>query len=168
MANSRKRLLLKAWLPVVVWMGVIFFASTDLGSASHTSQVIEPLVKWIKPDATPEQLDFVHFIVRKTAHLTEYAILAILVFRALRMSSAAQTNPRSLRLIGIALIFSAAYASLDEFHQSFVSQRTACAQDVLIDTTGAFVALVIVSLSRRITSRPKDDSIPEVASAVGK
>jgi VanZ family protein len=168
MANFKKRRLIKAWLPVALWMGVIFVASTDLGSAEHTSRVIEPLVRWIKPDATPEQFDLVHFLVRKTAHLTEYSILGLLLLRAVRMSSAAQTNPRSLRLLGIALLLSAAYASMDEFHQSFVPGRTACVQDVLIDTTGALFGLAITSFFRRTTRKAEDDSVPEVASAVGK
>jgi len=168
MVILKKRRLIKAWLPVALWMGVIFFASTDLGSAEHTSRVIEPLVKWIKPDATPEQYELVHFLVRKAAHLTEYAILGLLVLRAVRMSSSAQTNPRSLRLLGSALLFAAAYASMDEFHQSFVAMRTACVQDVLIDTTGALVGLAIASLSRRTPRKVKDDSVPEVASALGK
>ena len=168
MAHFEKRRLLKAWLPAVLWMGVIYVASTDLGSAEHTSRVIEPLVRWIKPDASPEQFELVHFLVRKAAHLTEYAILGLLVLRAVRMSSAAQTNPRSLRLLGIALLFSAAYAATDEFHQSFVAQRTACVQDVLIDTTGALVGLAIASLSRRTIRKAEDDSAPNATPVAGK
>ena len=168
MANLRKRRLIKAWLPVALWMGVIFVASTDLGSAEHTSRVIEPLVKWIKPDASPEQFELVHFLVRKTAHLTEYAILGLLLLRALRMSIAAQATTRSLQLLGIALLCSAVYASMDEFHQSFVAGRTACVQDVLIDTTGALIGLVIATLAGRTTNKMEDDSTPNATPVAGK
>ena len=86
----------KQWLPVALWMGFIFVMSSDLGSAAHTSRILEPLILWIKPNASPEELERVHFLVRKFAHLSEYAVLALLVLRAINLDSAVEASaPRS-------------------------------------------------------------------------
>lgn len=140
MLNPAHRRLASAWVPVAIWMGVIFLASTDLGAANQTSRVIEPLVHWIKPDATADQVDLVHFLVRKTAHLTEYAALGLLLLRALRLSFPRfQQNLRAAAATALAL--AACYAATDELHQSFVADRTACLQDVAIDTAGACTSI---------------------------
>lgn len=74
---------LKYWLPAVVWLGVIFFGSTDLMSAEHTSRILIPFLLWLKPTITIETVMFIQFLVRKAAHFIEYAILAVVVWRAL-------------------------------------------------------------------------------------
>jgi VanZ family protein len=74
--------LLKYWLPLLVWLGVIFLGSIDLMSAEHTSRFIVPFLRWLKPDISPETLASIHFIVRKCAHVGEYAVLALLLLRA--------------------------------------------------------------------------------------
>lgn len=158
MLKPAQRRLLSAWLPVIIWMGVIFVASTDLGASKNTSQVIEPLVHWVKPDATEEQVNLVHFLVRKAAHLTEYALLGILVLRALKLSSE-RLNKNLLAAAAGALALCALYASSDEFHQSFVGDRTPCVQDVLIDSSGALLAIagataVRMALGKRACQRP--------------
>src|SRR5438093_4581488 len=75
---------LKHWLPVLVWIAVIFVGSSDLMSAEHTSRFLGPFLRWLKPDVTADAIAKVQLFVRKVAHLTEYAILAILLWRALR------------------------------------------------------------------------------------
>src|SRR5712691_7353535 len=72
------------WLPPVAWMAVTFWVSTDSGSGEHTSRILLPLLRWLLPWATPEALDAAHLLLRKSAHVTEYAILAALWFRAFR------------------------------------------------------------------------------------
>jgi VanZ family protein len=76
--------LLKYWAPVIAWMLLIFVASGDLMSAEHTSRFLIPFLRWLKPDISPEALAQIHFLVRKLGHITEYAILAMLFWRALR------------------------------------------------------------------------------------
>lgn len=129
----------KPWLPVLLWMGVIFFMSTDTGSAVHTSRLLGPLLHWLKPDLTRAQFETVQFCVRKAGHLTEYALLANLLARALLA-----TWPAGLRrpvvaalVLGIAVM----YAASDEWHQSFVPSRTPSAGDVAIDAMGALLGL---------------------------
>jgi VanZ family protein len=138
--------LLKPWLPVILWMGLIFVASSDTGNFEHSSRLIEPLLRWLCPTASAETLERLHHLVRKAAHFMEYAILALLALRALRLSQPGHSFPKALVF---ALVVAAAYAATDEFHQSFVPGRTAAAGDVLIDTAGAFTALVMAALGRR-------------------
>jgi VanZ family protein len=98
-------------------------------------------VLWLFPHTSPETLDIIHYIVRKVAHFTEYAILGFLAARAFR------TSPRpaiSTRWILICATLIVVYALMDEYHQSFVPSRTASIFDSLIDTAGGLTALLVV------------------------
>lgn len=98
--------------------------------------MLDPLFELLLPWATPDQTAWVHAGVRKLAHVTEYAILAVLVVRALSRPE------RSVVWIGSrALLLCAAWAALDEFHQSFVESRTGAVSDVLLDTLGAAIGI---------------------------
>jgi VanZ family protein len=125
-------------------MTLIFVMSSDFGSAAHTSRIIEPLILWINPNASPETLAHLHFLVRKFGHLSEYAVLALLVLRAIRLTARPTLARWSWQRAGIALLIAAAYAATDEWHQSFVPTRTAAFDDVLIDSTGALAGLMLV------------------------
>ena len=134
---------LSRWVPLVLWMGFISFASSVEFSAANTSRIIGPLVLWLFPNTSPPSLELIHWCVRKLAHLSEYALMGILAARAFR------TSPRRLFhrrwfLISICLIV--VYALLDEYHQSFVPSRTASIFDSLIDTIGGLVALFVIWL----------------------
>lgn len=133
--------LLNNWLPVFIWLGVIFLASTDLMSAEHTSRFIVPLLRWLNPDISPEALASIHFIVRKCAHLGEYAVLALLLLRAATF----MTNlKRSLAILYVSVWIACLFvAATDEFHQTFVASRGASATDIMIDSGGAILGLLI-------------------------
>ena len=143
------------WLGVVLWMGLIFLMSTDLGSSAHTSRIIEPLVRWLNPEISSAALAWVHFLVRKAGHLSEYAILALLLLRAIRASRRLTPDMWSWKTAGLALLVAAAYAATDEYHQSFVAARTASLTDVLIDTTGALMAVGLAFLFRKKRAPPR-------------
>lgn len=129
------------YLPLLVWLAFISFASSDNFSASNTSRIIGPLILWLFPNTSPETLAVVHFIVRKIAHFTEYAILGFLAARAFRTSPRPAINQRWF-LICLTLIV--VYALMDEYHQTFVPSRTASIYDSMIDVTGGLIALLIV------------------------
>lgn len=139
------------WMPVVVWMLIIFGASTDLGSARHTSRFLIPLLRWINPQISIAALAACEIAVRKGAHISEYAILAVLLIRALR----AKTERAFLYHAALVLVAAALYAATDEFHQSFTPSRTAAARDVMIDCCGAALGLAAFWLisQRRRTDR---------------
>ena len=100
---------LSLWAPVVLWAAVIFALSSvpSLGTGLGTWDTI----------------------LRKCAHVTEYAVLAFLLIRALGREAPA-------------LALGVAYAASDEFHQSFVRGRHASPIDVAIDSVGLLVGLL--------------------------
>jgi VanZ family protein len=141
------RRFLKYWLPLLVWLGVIFFGSTDLMSAEHTSRFIVPFLRWLKPDISIETLASIHFAIRKSAHLSEYAILALLLLRA----SIHMIKLKRAMLILYACVWVACFlvAVTDEFHQAFIVSRSASAADVMIDGIGAILELLIGAFFER-------------------
>jgi VanZ family protein len=141
------------YAPLALWLGFIFFASTDAFSAAHTSRIIRPLLLWLNPNASEETIEFIHFLVRKGAHFTEYAILALLAARAF-LSSSRLWLRRGWFVAAFALV--AFYALFDEYHQSFVPSRTASIKDSFIDMTGGVIALVVVALSRSFSRAQKN------------
>jgi hypothetical protein len=71
----------KNWLPVVLWCALIYSVSGDKKSVHHSSRIIEPIVRWLIPDISDEAVRTTVLVVRKGAHVTEYAILALLLWR---------------------------------------------------------------------------------------
>jgi VanZ family protein len=114
MARVRARLVW-LWLPVVLWAAVIFVLSSIPSLSSG-------LGAW-------------DTALRKTAHMSEFAILAVLLWRALGSE------------VG-ALVLSVAYAASDEIHQLFVRGRQGSPIDVAIDTVGILIGLALVRLVR--------------------
>src|SRR3989304_8476572 len=72
------------WLPPSGWMALVLGLSTDAAAARQPSRFLPPLLHWLLPGAAPEQIAAMHGLVRKAGHVTEYAILALLWFRAFR------------------------------------------------------------------------------------
>ena len=136
------RRFLKYWLPVLAWMSLTFLLSTDVGSAANTSRFIEPFLRWLIPNISPEAVAKAHFFIRKAAHLAEYGVLGLMLWRALRQTRLGGKAPWKTAVA--ALVLSVAYAATDEFHQSFVPTRTASVRDVMIDTSGSLLSLSII------------------------
>jgi VanZ family protein len=126
-------------------MLVIFVASTDLGSAQHTSRFLVPFLRWLMPNVDLSTLAAAQFMVRKAAHVTEYAILGALLLRALSASRTRSWWHYAGLAAGVAVVF----AALDEFHQAFVGSRTGSPCDVLIDISGALLGLAVWALFSR-------------------
>jgi VanZ family protein len=132
---------LSRYLPLIGWLAFISYASSASFSAGTTSRIIGPLVLWLFPNTSPETLAVIHFITRKLAHFTEYAILGFLAARAFRSSP--RSGIRS-RWFLISVILVVAYALIDEYHQSFVPSRTASVYDSFIDIAGGLTALLVI------------------------
>jgi VanZ family protein len=133
--------LFKYWLPLLIWLSLIFLDSTDLMSAQHTSRFIVPFLHWLNPNISPEAAASIHFMVRKCAHVGEYAILAFLLFRA----TAYITNRRwSMPILCLATWTAGLFIAVtDEFHQTFVPSRGPSIRDIAIDCGGAIIGLLI-------------------------
>jgi VanZ family protein len=143
------RAFLKYWLPVLVWMAVIFTASSDTHSYEHSSRLIAPLLYWLFPHISANAVDWVVFIARKCAHLAEYSVFALLLWRALCRFFQNNSRQWSWRQAGATLLIVAFYAATDEFHQRFVPGRTPAVHDVLIDTLGGAAGLFLLWLVGR-------------------
>ena len=148
-----------AWLWVVLWMGLIFFFSSQPGKESAElsqgiSQILINLVTRVSPDLNVDWQAF-HLLIRKNAHFFVYLILGILVLRALL-----KTKPFSIRTGITALLICFIYAVTDEFHQLFVPGRSGQVSDVIIDTFGAAAGLALYSaflhLKQRRAKRRQD------------
>ncbi len=142
----------------IVWMGTIFYASTDQFSAAHTSRFIEPFLRWVSAGRLTElQVQQIHFLIRKFAHLSEYAVLAMLTWNTARrsfgQSTYSKTHEHGWLPFALAFFVATLYAAGDEFHQSFVPSRTASVHDVMIDSAGAFLGLAILQGGRWIRRR---------------
>jgi VanZ family protein len=125
-------------------MVVIFSASSDAGSFQHSSRIIAPVVRFLFPRISEESLHAIVFSVRKAAHLTEYALLAGLVWRAFRSGDMSDGRRWSWKRAVQTLLVVAVYAASDEIHQAFVPNREASMVDVMIDTAGAAGGLFII------------------------
>jgi len=144
--------LLKYWAPPIIWMSMIFWFSTDLFSGDNTGSLLWKVVSFIYPAATQELFDSIHFYVRKSGHLTEYAVLALLLFRAFR--SGAQARWRRWWALS-SLLVAFLYALSDEYHQTFTRHRTGSVYDILIDTSGAAAALILLWLLSHRATEPQ-------------
>ena len=136
------RVFLKYWLVVVLWFGLIFMASSDTGSAKRSSRIIGPIVHWLFPNLPEESVQEIIFYVRKAAHLTEFAILALLLWRAFRKPVKNDKRPWSWFEARNALLGVVIYAATDEIHQCFVPSRQGSVLDVLIDSSGGAIGLL--------------------------
>src|SRR5215470_5999176 len=132
---------IKYWLPLLIWLAVIFVGSTSVMSAEHTSRYIVPFLIWLKPGISPKAIWIILVVVRKCAHITEYAILALLLWRSLRGVPGLRT--KTTICFGGVLLGCALFAASDEFHQTFVKSRTPSVRDVCLDIAGALVGLLI-------------------------
>lgn len=126
----------------IVWMGVIFYMSNQSASISsmHSGNTINiisklPLIGNIMDYLT--SINIGEFIVRKCAHMISYCILAIFLFM-----SVYENNIKKTAIISFLGTF--LYACSDEFHQLFIQGRSSEFRDVMIDSTGGIIGLLLI------------------------
>jgi len=124
------------WLPAIFWMGLIFF----LSSQTEADMPHYPDGKW-------------DWFLKKLAHMAEYGILTLLVWRAISGSIGDQAKRR---YIWVTPIICAIYAASDEYHQSFIAGRRSSVLDVVIDTLG--ILLTFGGMSALLRWRAKHPS----------
>ena len=137
---------LLAWTLVSLCVVAIWTFSGEGFSATTTSRLLGPFLRWIHPEISREQLRTAHWLVRKGAHLIEYALLGLLALRALRLTLPTHT----LRIVGLTLGLVAVVASADEWRQARPRARTGSLGDVAIDFFGgALGAGLLLAIGRR-------------------
>ena len=118
-----------AWLPAMVWMGIIFYLSSQ-------SQVL------------PLPSPLLDLVVKKSSHMIGYGVLAWFYYLGLAVGSDISLKEALPWAWGMSLF----YAATDEFHQGFVPGRHSAPLDVIIDGVGAFVGLMLVRWASRRAS----------------
>ena len=99
---------LRPWLPAIVWALLISLASTDSFSENHTSAFFIPVLHSLFPHASFETLEHLHFLIRKSAHFTEYFLFSLFLFHGLR----GKNRGWQLRWAIWALAIAAGYSAL--------------------------------------------------------
>jgi VanZ family protein len=147
-----------AWIPAVIMMIIIFIFSakpaevsdgTSTPLAAALLRVFEYFFGRINENVRPDLLDTANFIVRKTAHITEYIVLALCVSWPLWINKL-----RDKKLMLIAFVCCVAYAGTDEIHQLFIEGRSGSLRDVGIDAIGCATGSILFwSITKQVTKR---------------
>ncbi len=136
-SNAR---VLGAWALALFWAAVVWNLGGDQFSSAQTSRILRPLLEWLLPQISPGLLSDLLFAIRKTAHVVEYGVLALLVIRAIWMS----WRTSSLAALSLTIALLAGLAVGDELRQSAALSRTGSGWDVLLDMGGAVLALLLL------------------------
>ncbi len=146
--NPTQKHLLKTWVAALLWLGLIVGESTSFASALNTSRIFYPLLHYLF-GLRPAHFPFWHFLIRKTGHVVGYFTLSWLLFRAWRDTFPYPGRNWSIQWARISFFMSALVACLDEWHQSYLPSRTGNLHDVLLDSTAALIAQVVLFLILR-------------------
>jgi len=129
---------IRPWVPVVLWVAVIAGLGSSGFQHDQTSRFIGPLLHWLFPDWSDADIAGLHGWIRKGAHVTEYAIAAVLTYRALWLTGRASTRlAAALPTLGLV----AGVALADEGRQALVESRTGSPRDVALDVAGGGAGL---------------------------
>ena len=139
------------WLPVLLGIAVIAVESTEAFGSDRTSAPLRKIFEALFGYVSNASWGLIHHYLRKTGHFLGYGFIGLAWLRAWWM-----TLPGSHFLpdAGLALLGTALVASCDEWHQSFLPNRTGTPWDVLLDCSGALTLQVLVYVFMRMF-RPK-------------
>jgi len=141
-------------LTTMAWAVLVFYLSTERFGPDFSQGLVAQALTLLHISVSPRTFHILDVLVRKTAHITEYGILASLVY-----GSFAEQQPFRWRLrqaiwcIGIVGL----YSLTDEFHQRYVPGRHASLVDCAIDIAGATIAIIMIFEARRLFVRDSRD-----------
>lgn len=146
-----------SWLPsIIIAAGIFWFSSQTADASTQTSDWLVFRIRefiqrlgfiHIPPEYEMAVYDFLSVLVRKTAHATEYALLAVSIVMALRYNH--HEGADQCRLYRLAWFTTVLYAGTDEFHQLFVPGRAGLMTDMMIDAAGAAAGLMVTHLLQK-------------------
>ncbi len=151
-SNSRGlRFWLNAWLPVAICIVVIALESSKDFGSDHTSNPLRWVWEHLFGHVGDARWEVIHHLIRKTGHFFGYGTVGLMWLRAWWM-----TLPHShfLEDAFLALLGTALVASCDEWHQTYLPNRTGSPWDVLLDCCGALALQLAVYIFMRLT-RPE-------------
>lgn len=133
--------LLRYWGPVVLWLALITLFSTGIFHGGFTYRLVRAVLLAVVPDLSPETVALIHLGVRKLAHVLEYFVLTLLLYRAFRQDA---LDGRHWRWALYSLTGAVAFAGMDELHQRFHPLRTGSPSDVAIDAVGILMSQLLL------------------------
>ncbi|MFI3200662.1 MAG: VanZ family protein [Eubacteriales bacterium] len=148
---KRKSRMYVRWIPAIIIMMIIFYFShapatvSSQTSEAVTSSVLDYFQRWFGVSPFTNALAVgMESVIRKLAHVIEYAMLAMTFYYAYYSEGRSRK-----RMIGVTFICSVAYAISDEVHQLFIPGRAGQVIDVLIDTCGVVLGIVFAMVLRK-------------------
>jgi len=137
-------------------MAVIFGFSRQSGieSGGLSAKVVQIILSIFNMNVDNTTFGVLEHIIRKLAHATEYAMLAILVFNALH-----NITKNIKKVATISFLIAALYSLIDESHQLFVQGRVGSIKDCFIDSTGALLGVIFCLVVLRLLSKNKNYTI---------
>jgi len=150
--------MVSVWIPALIWLAVIACESTLL-STGETSRFILPLLHFLLPHGSEQQITFLHALLRKAGHFTGYSILSLLLYRAWWGTMVLQQSPAGTRrapgwkrmlelwngrVALLAWLGTVLVAALDELQQSLHANRTSSFKDVLLDSAGGLCVQMLI------------------------
>ena len=144
---------LRAWLPVLVAIALVAIESTPYFGSDCTSGPLRHVWEWLFGPVRDRTWHILHVLIRKSGHFTGFGLVGLTWLRAWRMTL---SKASFLRVEIFAMIGTALVASADEYHQSFLPNRTSSPRDVLLDCIGALAMIAVAHrfLKRRAIVRP--------------
>jgi VanZ family protein len=146
---------MRTWLPVLACAAVFAVESTPYLGADHTSAPLQRIAEALFGYDACVHWDLIHHIIRKTGHFMGYGIFSLVCFRSfwITLQDAGSRLLRQMKAHGLAILATFLVASADEFHQSFLPNRTGQLSDVLLDTCGAVALGLVLFLAMRAAQR---------------
>lgn len=129
------------WVMTIAWAGNMSLLSTRTYSGAFTAWLLGQALSALHIHLSAPAFALAHTLIRKLAHLSEYAIFCLLLYCSLAPRNLNRWNTRSA---GGALLAAGLFSLVDEYHQHFVPSRTASLVDCGIDTAGALIALLLL------------------------
>jgi VanZ family protein len=127
---------------VVLWALVMLAASTNVGSAANSDRALRPFLLTLFPDLPPELVHAFNITVRKSAHVFQFLILALLTWRAMRRPPALAWD--RWQRVAVLLVLSVALALASEGIQLVSASRGASWGDVGLDVLGGSLGAIAV------------------------
>jgi VanZ family protein len=156
--TPERKQLWKVWIAAGLWLVLIAIESTAWLSADNTSRFLYPIFHFLT-GVDRVRFEVWNHYLRKIGHFVGYFGLSWLLYRAWRVTL---PGPKAwmMRWASIAFAMTALTASLDEWHQTFIPSRTGTWEDVLLDSSAALTAQVLILLwAKRRPPAPVTTSI---------
>ncbi|EPY2279264.1 TPA: VanZ family protein [Clostridium sporogenes] len=148
--NKSKKLIY--FIPSFIWMVIIFIFSNQQAESSNKNNffIADVLRKGNVTLFKHIDYNFLNFLIRKTAHITEYFILFMLLYFAFKKTFYKNSQIK-------AAIITIMYACTDEFHQLFIPGRDGKVRDVFIDSIGVLIGLCIIYIFKFVKKHRKKE-----------